>query len=123
MLLAGRVIFGKGRSPSVSSGRKFSWMVSRLMGGRNLERLTVCLKRKRVLMGLAHSIWILTTSQNVTQGGEELGKRICGVNRKEERESDQNRTNSAPGVTAGVTAPVNYGTRPTTGLAPGDGES
>lgn len=65
------------------------------MGGGNLERLTVCLKRKRVLMGRAHSIWILTTSQNGTQGEGEFRKRICGVSREEERESDQNRMNSA----------------------------
>lgn len=83
-------------------------MASGLMGGRNLERLTVRLKRKRVLMGLAHSVWILTTSQNVAQG-EESGKRICGVNRGEARESDQSRTNSTLGVSAGVAVHVNTG--------------
>lgn len=61
------------------------------MGGGNLERLMVCLKRKRVLMGRAHSLWILRTSQSVTGGGGEL--RVCGVNREEERESDKNEFN------------------------------
>lgn len=66
------------------------------MGKGNLERLTFRLKRKGVLMGHAHSIWILTTSQSVMGGGGlgEERKRVCGVNRGEERESDKNRTNS-----------------------------
>lgn len=77
---------------------RLSAVVSGVMGGGKLGRLMVCLKRRRVLMGHAHSLWILTTSRNITQGEGELRKKICGVNREEERESDRNRTNSAPGV-------------------------
>lgn len=70
------------------------------MGKGNLERLTFCLKRKRVLMGHAHSLRILTTSQSVMgdSGSGEERKRVCGVNRGEERESDKNRINSEPGI-------------------------
>lgn len=64
----------------------------------NLERFTVCLKRKRVLMGHAHSLWTLTTSGNITQEEGELRKRIWGGNR-EEGESDKYRIDSVLGVT------------------------
>lgn len=67
----GRAIFGRSGSPSVSSGLKRGWMASGARGGGKLEKLTVCLKRKRVLLGPAHSLWLLTTSQNVTRRGGE----------------------------------------------------
>lgn len=73
------------------------WLNGERGDGRgNLERFMVCLKRKRVLMGHAHSLWILTTSQNVTQGEGELRKRIWGGNREAEGESDKYRTDSVP---------------------------